>query len=91
MAGAGAGAIVAVASSIARVTSHGGHRGKSKKGERREAAKDRFKWMGIRTGPSSFYRCSKIKFDLKAQGLSSPHFSLPSPPSLAFKSMRPIC
>jgi len=79
---AGAGGIVAVASSISRVTSHG-ITGKRQRGKGERQRRIDFKWMGIRTGRSRFYRCSNLKFDLKAQGLSSTPWAIPSPrPSL---------
>ena len=64
--------------------------GKRKRGKGERQRRIDFKWTGIRTGPSSFYRYSNLKFDLKTQGLSSPPLSLLSPlPSLI--SIRRLC
>jgi len=75
----GAGLNVVVASSIARVTSHGITERTRKRGKGEGRPRIDFEWTGIRMGPTSFYRYSKLKFDLKVQGLSSPSF-IPPPP-----------
>lgn len=54
---AGAGEIVAVASSIDCTRDKSRDNGGRKRGKGERQRRIDFRWTGIRTGPSSFYRC----------------------------------